>query len=80
MGVYNVHGGHNRIVPGAGHYMDEVTEDRKITAGVITLLQASGHTVHNCTDDVGKTVGANLIVQICIILIINKSYFNQHCW
>lgn len=60
MGVYNVHGGHNRIVPGAGHYMDEVTEDRKITAGVITLLQASGHTVHNCTDDVGKTVGANL--------------------
>ena len=60
MGVYNVHGGHNRIVPGAGHYLDEVTEDRKITAGVITLLQASGHTVHNCTDDVGKTVGANL--------------------
>lgn len=54
MGVYNVHGGHNRIVPGAGHYLDEVTEDRKITAGVITLLQASGHTVHNCTDDVGK--------------------------
>ena len=54
MGVYNVHGGHNRIVPGAGHYLDEVTEDRKITAGVITLLQASGHTVHNCTDDVGN--------------------------
>ena len=60
MGVYNVHGGHNRIVPGAGHYLDEVTEDRKITAGVITLLQASGHTAYNCTDDVGKTVGANL--------------------
>nr|DAY91102.1 MAG TPA: Cell wall hydrolase autolysin [Caudoviricetes sp.] len=60
MGVYNVHGGHNRIVPGAGHYLDEVTEDRRITAGVIALLQASGHTAHNCTDDVGKTVGANL--------------------
>ena len=44
MGVYNVHGGHNRIVPGAGHYLDEVTEDRKITAGVIALLQAYGHT------------------------------------
>lgn len=60
MGVYNVHGGHNRIVPGAGHYLDEVTEDRKITAGVIALLQASGHTAYNCTDYVGKTVGANL--------------------
>lgn len=60
MGVYNVHGGHNRIVPGAGHYLDEVTEDRRITAGVITLLQASGHTAYNCTDDVGKTVGSNL--------------------
>ena len=60
MGVYNVHGGHNRIVPGAGYYLDEVTEDRKITAGVIALLQASGHTVYNCTDDAGKTVGSNL--------------------
>ena len=60
MGVYNVHGGHNRIVPGAGHYLDEVTEDRRITAGVIALLQAYGHTAYNCTDDVGKTVGANL--------------------
>ena len=60
MGTYNVHGGHNRIVPGAGHYLDEVTEDRRITAGVIALLQASGHTAYNCTDDVGKTVGANL--------------------
>ena len=35
MAVYNVHGGHNRIVPGASSYLDEVTEDRKITAGVI---------------------------------------------
>ena len=60
MGVYNVHGGHNRIVPGASHYMDEVTEDRRITAGVIALLKANGHTAYNCTDDNGKTVGANL--------------------
>lgn len=60
MGVYNVHGGHNRIVPGASHYMDEVTEDRRITAGVIALLKANGHTAYNCTDDTGKTVGANL--------------------
>ena len=60
MGAYNVHGGHNRIVPGASHYMDEVTEDRRITAGVIALLKANGHTAYNCTDDTGKTVGANL--------------------
>lgn len=35
MGTYNVHGGHNRIVPGEGHYLDEVTEDRRITAGLL---------------------------------------------
>lgn len=27
---------------------------------MIAVLQASGHTAYNCTDDVGKTVGANL--------------------
>lgn len=60
MGVYNVHGGHNRIVPGASCYMDEVTEDRKITAGVIALLTSQGHTSYNCTDDSGRTQGQNL--------------------
>ena len=60
MGVYNVHGGHNRIVPGASCYMDEVTEDRKITAGVIALLTSQGHTAYNCTDDSGRTQGQNL--------------------
>lgn len=36
---------------------------------MIALLQASGHTAYNCTDDVGKTVGANLanIVAKCNI-------------
>lgn len=79
MGVYNVHGGHNRIVPGAGHYLDEVTEDRKITAGVIALLQASGHTAYNCTDDVGKTVGANLanIVAKCNAAYCRSGYFHS---
>lgn len=60
MGTYNVHGGHNRIVPGASCYMDEVTEDRKITAGVIDLLTSQGHTAYNCTDDSGRTQGQNL--------------------
>ena len=60
MAVYNVHGGHNRIVPGASSYLDEVTEDRKITAGVISLLRSAGHTAYDCTDDAGRTAGANL--------------------
>ena len=30
MGKYNVHGGHNSIVPGAAKYLNEVTEDRKV--------------------------------------------------
>lgn len=60
MAVYNVHGGHNRIVPGASSYLDEVTEDRKIADGVIALLKAQGNTVYDCTDDAGRTSGANL--------------------
>lgn len=60
MSTYNVHGGHNKIVPGASSYLNEVTEDRKVAAGVIKILKAQGHTVYDCTDDVGKTQGANL--------------------
>ena len=60
MAKYNVHGGHNSIVPGASKYLNEVTEDRKVKNKVIQLLKAAGHTVYDCTDDSGKTVGANL--------------------
>ena len=60
MSTYNVHGGHNKIVPGASSYLNEVTEDRKVTAGVIKLLKVQGHTVYDCTDNVGKTQSANL--------------------
>lgn len=60
MAKYNVHGGHNKIVPGASKYLNEVTEDRKVKNKVIQLLKAAGHTVYDCTDDSGKTVGANL--------------------
>ena len=65
--VINVHGGHNRIVPGASGYLDEVTEDRAVTAQVIAKLQALGHTVYDCTDDSGRTQGQNLanIVHAC---------------
>ena len=60
MGVYNVHGGHNFIVPGAKGLLDETAEDRKVTARVISALRVAGHTVYDCTDDSGRTQGQNL--------------------
>lgn len=60
MAKYNVHGGHNAKCPGASKYLNEVTEDRKVKNKVIELLRAAGHTVYDCTDDAGKTSGANL--------------------
>ena len=67
MGTYNVHGGHNSIVPGANKYLNEVTEDRNVKNKVISYLKAQGHTVYDCTDDSGSTQGANLsnIVKKC---------------
>ena len=57
---FNVHGGHNRIVPGASALLDEVTEDRKVKDGIISRLRSLGHTAYDCTDDNGRTQGANL--------------------
>ena len=60
MAKYNVHGGHNKKVPGAPGYLDEVTEDRKVKDAVIKYLRAAGHTVYDCTDDAGTTQSKNL--------------------
>lgn len=60
MGRYNIHGGHNKIVPGAAKLLNEVTEDRKVKNALIELLDDAGHTVYDCTDDAGRTSGANL--------------------
>ena len=60
MAKYNVHGGHNKKVPGASGYLDEVTEDRKVKDSVIKYLKAAGHTVYDCTDDAGTTQPKNL--------------------
>ena len=67
MGTYNVHGGHNSIVPGANMYLNEVTEDRRVKDKVIAYLRAAGHTAYDCTDDSGTTQSANLsnIVRKC---------------
>lgn len=67
MARYNVHGGHNRHVPGITSYLDEVTEDRKISKELQRFLSAEGHTVHDCTDDSARTQNGNLsnIVKKC---------------
>lgn len=56
----NAHAGHNSIVPGAGGFFREEVEDRNVTNLVISKLQSLGHTVYNCTDDVGNTQSKNL--------------------
>lgn len=58
--VITVHGGHNANVPGASSLLDEVTEDRIITALVIQKLRALGFTVYDTTDDMGMTPNAVL--------------------
>ena len=60
MQKYNVHGGHNKKVPGASEYLDEVAEDRKVKNAVIQYLKAAGHTAYDCTDDAGTTQSKNL--------------------
>lgn len=60
MATYNVHGGHNSLAPGAGKYLNELNEDRAVKNRVIALLRAAGHTVYDCTDDVGRTASQNL--------------------
>lgn len=64
---FNVHGGHSLKCRGASGLLDEVNEDRAVKNKVIELLKANGHTVYDCTDDVGATQNANLrnIVNKC---------------
>ncbi len=64
---FNIHAGHNKYVKGASSIIDEVTEDRKVKNELIRLLKAKGHTVYDCTDDIGRTQVQNLynIVKNC---------------
>lgn len=63
MGTYNVHAGHSLVCRGASGLLDEVNEDRKVKDKVIELLRKEGHTVYDCTDDVGDLNGnlANIV-------------------
>ena len=60
MAKYNVHAGHNKIVPGASKYLNEVTENRKVKNYAIQYLKQQDHTVYDCTDDKGTTQSKNL--------------------
>lgn len=54
----SVHGGHNpagKIACGASGYLDESTEDRKITKLMVKYLKAQGHTVFDDTVDNGTS-------------------------
>lgn len=65
--IINVHGGHSLVCRGASALLDEVVEDRNVKNRVIQLLRQQGHTVYDCTDDVGATQKENLsnIVRKC---------------
>lgn len=58
---FNVHGGHNFIVPGAGGCFSETKEDRNVKNLVISKLRALGHTAYDCTDENGATQSKNLV-------------------
>ncbi|BCO16118.1 N-acetylmuramoyl-L-alanine amidase_gp065 [Bacillus phage vB_BceM_WH1] len=61
MATYNVHGGHNGIVMGANsQFGKEHILDRQVKDALISKLRALGHTVYDCTDEVGATQSANL--------------------
>ena len=64
---FNVHGGHSLRCRGASGLLDETNEDRKVKNALISLLRSQGHTVYDCTDDVGSTQKQNLhnIVNKC---------------
>lgn len=58
--IFNVHAGHSLVYGGASALISEVKEDRKVKNRVIELLRQQGHTVYDCTDDVGTTQNQNL--------------------
>jgi len=56
--IINVHAGHNpdgNVACGAIGLLKESTENRVVTEKVISLLEARGHTVYDCTCDNGTS-------------------------
>lgn len=58
MATYNVHAGHNAIIQGANsQFGKEHVLARQVKDAVIAKMRALGHTVYDCTDEVGTTKG-----------------------
>ena len=64
-----VAGGHSRGCPGASHFIDEYTEDRKVVSALIDELKKRGHTVVNCSNE--KTTQSAELAEECRLA--NKS-------
>lgn len=60
MGTYNIHAGHNFMVPGAEGYFSETMEARNIKNRVIALLRSDDNIVYDCTDEKGDTIESNI--------------------
>jgi N-acetylmuramoyl-L-alanine amidase len=52
--------GHGKFVPGASHYVDEVTECRKVVEATAVYLRENGHEVITFHDDTSTTQSENL--------------------
>lgn len=46
-----VAGGHSKAAPGAGHFIDEYTEDRKVAAALIGEIRNRGHIAYDCSNE-----------------------------
>lgn len=44
-------GGHSKLAPGASGYINEYTEDRKVTKALIAELKKRGHTCVDCSNE-----------------------------
>ena len=68
-------GGHSKAAPGASCYLNEYTEDRKINNALIVEMQKRGHTVTNCSNELG-TQNAELAREVQLA---NNSGANVFC-
>lgn len=49
--IYCCAGGHSAKAPGASHFIDEYTEDRRVVAALITELENRGYSVVNASNE-----------------------------
>lgn len=68
-------GGHSKACPGAVGYMDEYTENRKISKALIAELKKRGHTVTDCSNEL-TTQNAELAREVQLA---NNSNANIFC-